>query len=122
MAMANPLLSKSQRELLFTPLFEQTKAELHKLANGDEKVLWALRRKLAKELTYLERDTPAKRTRLKKIKRKDQNNICPVCNKQLPEKNAELDRFDAFLGYTLRNTRLVHHECHINVQKEKKYA
>jgi hypothetical protein len=42
--------------------------------------------------------------------------------KPLPEKGAELDRFEAKLGYTAQNTRLVHHECHIEDQAKKKYA
>jgi hypothetical protein len=120
--MANPRLTEVQRESLFAPLFEQTKAELDRLSNGDAKVLWALRRKLVKELGYLERDTPAKRNKLKKLKRKEQNNICPLCNNVLPDKNAELDRFEASLGYTEENTRLVHHDCHVNEQKKKKYT
>jgi hypothetical protein len=120
--MANPQLTKIQREMLFKPLFGHVKAELERLSSGDEAILWALRRKLAKELTYLERDPPGKRNKLKRIKRKEQNNICPLCKKVLPEKNAELDRFKASLGYTRENTRLVHHECHVAQQEKRKYS
>ena len=120
--MANPLLTESQRKTLFAPLLKKTKAELLKFADGDEQVLWALRRKLAKELSYLERDKPANRKKLKEHKRKEQNNICPLCNLQLPEKYAELDRFDAISGYTAENTRLVHKDCHIKEQQKKKYT
>jgi len=107
--MANPQLTKEQREALFQPLFECVEEELERLSGGDERLLWALRRKLAKELVYLERSTPAARSKLKIQKRMEQKGICPVCNERLPEKNAELDRFEAFHGYTAENTRLVHH-------------
>ena len=85
-------------------------------------MLWALRRKLTKELMYLERSTPAARTKVKMKKWIEQRGICPVCSQLLPEKNAELDRFDAFLGYTAANTRLVHHDCHIAEQAKNRYA
>ena len=120
--MPNPQLTTAQRESLFAPLFRQTKDELERLSGGDLRLLWALRRKLAKELIYLERGTPAARTKLKMKKWIEQKGICPVCSLLLPEKNSELDRSDAFLGYTAENTRLVHHECHIEDQKKKKYA
>lgn len=120
--MPNPQLTASQRESLFAPLFRQTKEELLRLSGGDQRVLWALRRKLAKELMYLERSTPAARTKLKARKWAEQGGVCPVCTQPLPQKNAELDRFEAFLGYTAENTRLVHHDCHIAEQAKKKYA
>jgi hypothetical protein len=47
--------------------------------------------------------------------------MCPVCSKELPLKYAELDRFNASAGYTVDNTRLVHHDCHIKDQAEKSY-
>ena len=120
--MANPQLTPEQRDTLFAPMFLRTKQELERLAGGDSRLLWALRRKLTKELMYLERSTPAARTKLKMKKWIEQRGICPVCSELLPEKNADLDRIEAFLGYTPENTRLVHHECHIQEQKKKKYA
>jgi len=120
--MANPQLTKEQREELFAPLFKRTKEELDRLSDGDGDLLFALRRKLAKDLGYLERGVPMMRVKLKAQKRKEQSGLCAVCGKPLPEKGAELDRFVAKLGYTLENTRLVHHECHIEDQQKKKYA
>jgi hypothetical protein len=120
--MANPQLTKEQREKIFAPLFVKTKAELERLSAGNDDLLFALRRKLAKDLGYLERDGPAKRKQLKRKKRMEQNGLCAICAKPLPEKGAELDRFEAKLGYTPGNTRLVHHECHIEEQEKKKYA
>jgi hypothetical protein len=120
--MPNPQLTSEQRQTLFAPLFLRTKEELERLSGGDPRIQWALRRKLAKELVYLERSTPAARTKLKMKKWIEQKGICPVCLQLLPEKNAELDRVEAFLGYVPENTRLVHHECHISEQAKKKYA
>lgn len=65
--MANPRLTKEQREQLFAPLLERVKADLHKLSEGDARVMWALRRKLAKELVYIERGTPRRRNKLKAL-------------------------------------------------------
>lgn len=120
--MPNPRLTAQQRDELFKPLFENVTAELHRLSNGDPKVLWALRRKLAKELIYLERGRPVDRRKLQNQKFTDQQGLCAICGKPLPERGAELDRFDAFMGYTTANTRLVHHECHVEDQKRKNYA
>jgi hypothetical protein len=120
--MTNPQLSKEQLETLFQPLFKLVKAELERLSGVDEKLLWALRRKLTKQLGYLERGNPTIRNKLKMKKWMQQAGICPICGKLLPEKNAELDRFDAFQGYTAENTRLVHHDCHITEQAKKGYA
>src|SRR5688572_28943761 len=120
--MANHRLSKEQRETLFQPLFERVKAELERLSVGGERLPWAVRRKLARELVYLERSTPAARSKLKFEKRMEQKALCHICNELLPEKNAELDRFEAFQSYTADNTRLVHHECHISEQVMKRYS
>src|SRR5262245_12405899 len=102
--MPNPQLSTDQRTQLYAPLLKLVKNELERLSSGDPKLLWALRRKLTKDLGYLERSTPAFRTKLKMQKWIEQKGICPICSTLLPEKNAELDRFEAFLGYTKENT------------------
>jgi len=120
--MPNPTLTPVQREKLFKPLFAKLLSELEKLSEGDAATLWALRRKLAKELVYQERGTPAYRGKLKDLKREEQGNICPFCGRALPLKGAELDRIEGFLGYTQENTRLVHHKCHIQDQASKKYG
>jgi hypothetical protein len=73
--MANPQLTKQQREDLFAPLFKETKDELERLAAGDADLLFALRRKLAKDLGYLERGVPMMRVKLKAEKRKEQDGI-----------------------------------------------
>jgi hypothetical protein len=120
--MANPLLTKEQRSQLFAPLLERVKDELHTLSGGDARLMWALRRKLAKELVYMERSTPAARNKLKALMWEKQNGNCALCNRLMPQKGSELDRFEAFFGYVESNVRLVHHECHINDQEGKGYA
>ena len=120
--MAGPQLSDDQRKTLFAPLFKRVVADLERASGGDPRILWALRRKLAKELTYLERSTPQKRNILKALKWAAQKGKCTICRKAMPLKNSELDRKDTFLGYVENNVRLVHHECHIADQVKKRYA
>jgi len=120
--MPNPQLTKEQREQIFAPLFERIKADLNLITQGDERLLWALRRKLAKELVYLERSTPAARNRLKAQKWTEQEGLCALCCKQMAMNGSELDRTEAFLGYIPSNVRLVHHDCHIKDQASKGYA
>jgi hypothetical protein len=120
--MANPQLTPEQRKQLFASLFDQVRKELERLSNGDPRLLWALRRKLTKELGYLERGTPAHRAGLKAQKYDEQVAFCAMCGERLPLKDIDLDRIEAYLGYTAENTRLVHHKCHIADQKKKRYA
>ena len=84
--------------------------------------MWALRRKLAKELIYIERSTPAVRNKLKALMWAKQSGICALCSQAMSQKGSELDRTEAYLGYVESNVRLVHHECHINDQAGKGYA
>jgi hypothetical protein len=120
--MTNPRLTKDQREKLFTPLLSHVKDELQQISSGDAQLLWALRRKLTKELGYLERGTPLERTKLKEIKWQAQKGLCALCGEPLPKKNSELDRYEAYLGYREANVRLVHHKCHVKDQEIKKYT
>lgn len=120
--MSNPQLTKEQRALLFAPLFERVRAELEALSEGDARLMWALRRKLAKELVYIERSPPATRNKLKALMWAKQNGNCALCNQPMPKKGSELDRTEAYLGYVESNVRLVHHECHIIDQAGKRYA
>src|SRR5688572_5803230 len=90
----------SQAQLLLGTV----RARLLELANGDPDLLFAYRRKVYKELIYDERDKPMVRRRLKAVKRREQEGICPVCLQPLPEKYCVLDRFVAASGYTAENT------------------
>lgn len=120
--MGNPTLTKEQRHSLFEPLFERVKNELSLASNNDPALLFALRRKLVKELGYLERGTPAHRKRLKSRMWHKQNGLCAICDQHMDEKHSELDRYEAIRGYIETNVRLVHHECHISDQETKGYA
>jgi hypothetical protein len=102
-------------------ILETVRKELERLSGGDAELLFAYRRKVAKELTYDERSGPTQRRKLKKLKRFEQKGLCPICLKELPLKYAELDRIEASAGYTPENTRLVHYECHVAEQAEKGY-
>ncbi len=100
----------------------QTVDALAKLAGEDPELLFALRRRLYTRLMHLERGTPAHRTKLKAEKWKAQGGICAMCDKNMPQKGSELDRFVAWKGYTAENTRLVHHECHVDDQRRKGFT
>lgn len=120
--MANPILSKEQRDRLFAPLFENVKYELARLSEGDPQLLFALRRKLVKELGYLEKGSPAHRKKLKTKMWQKQGGLCAICGNEMPEKGSELDRFEAINGYTEDNVRLVHRKCHVADQESKGYS
>jgi hypothetical protein len=97
-------------------------------AGTDQQFAFALRRYVFKNLSYDERDTPARRTKLKLQKLSDQCGVCAYANcpaphlKMTKEQEPELDRLDAIKGYTPENTVLMHHGCHRLSQKEKRFA
>lgn len=119
--MANRILTEEERQKLFLPLIADVRNRLEALSGGDPDLMWALRRKLYKTLTYDERDNPTNRRILKQVKRAVQKNKCPNCGKELPKKNAVLDRFEAMRGYTEENTRLICPECNVSIQEERGY-
>jgi hypothetical protein len=96
--------------------------QLTKLAAGDHLLLFAYRRKIAKELGYDERGKPGVRKQLKALKWGQQGRKCAHCGEEMPLKNSELDRKDAADGYTEENTELVHHHCHQERQASKGYS
>lgn len=113
-------LTPNEREKT-NALLRQTYKRIEKIAGGDPELVFAIRRRMIVKLTHAERGTPAQRNALKRIKLVEQNGLCPLCDKGLPLRYAELDRFVASSGYTVGNTRLVHHRCHIDDQAKKKY-
>ena len=120
--MTNPQLTSEQREQIFGPLFQKVVRSLEEAAEGDERLLWALRRKLAKELTYLERGSPTHRKALKAVMWERQKRRCSLCSEPLELKGSELDRFEAYRGYVESNVRLVHHDCHVSDQESKRFT
>jgi hypothetical protein len=120
--MANRQLSKVELDNLFAPLLAEVRSRLRALSIGSEELLFALRRKLAKELIYDERGKPTHRKLLKVRLRAEQHGRCVRCQESLPEKNAVLDRIEAMSGYTAENTRLLCPGCDIQQQEERGYA
>jgi len=118
--MSNRRLTEDELALAGS-IIAEIRAKLNALSSGDPELLFALRRKVFKELIYDERSRPVARRRLRNAKHREQAGLCAICNLALPLKNSELDRFVASLGYTEENTRLLHHECHIADQAAKSY-
>jgi rubrerythrin len=94
---------------------------MRELANGDPELLFAYRRKVAKELTYQERGKPMHRRELKARKREEQGELCARCSEPLPNRGAILDRIEAMKGYTPENTRLLCPICDTATQAEREY-
>ena len=84
--MPNRMLTEEERQKLFLPLISDVRNRLEDLSGGDMDLMWALRRKLYKTLTYDERDNPTNRRILKQVKKAIQKNKCAHCGKELPEK------------------------------------
>jgi ribosomal protein L44E len=117
----NRQLTTHELEHLAHPLLNEIRSKLEELNGGDEELLWALRRKVAKELGYDERGKPMLRVALKKMNRREQNNVCALCKEPLPEDGSVLDRLEAMGGYTDKNTRVLCPSCDQNIQKERGY-
>ena len=109
LVIANDLLAKIRTDI-----------ELH--SDGDPDLLFALRRKVAKELVYDERSKPMVRRALKNRMRMIQDGKCPVCCESLPEKYCVLDRLNAADGYVEANVRLICEPCDRQVQQERAYS
>jgi hypothetical protein len=120
--MSGPRLTREQRDKLYRPLHQRVLADLTATGKGAPEILWALRRKLARDLTYMERSTPAARKKLKARMFAKQNGRCALCGKQMIQRGAELDRFNPYDSYVENNVRLVHHDCHIADQECKHYS
>lgn len=103
-------------------LLAEFRSKIATTASGDAALLWALRRKIFKELMQDERGQPMARQALKEAKRLSQNGLCVACQGPLPEKNSVLDRLEAMKGYTLENTRLLCPSCDTRLQAEKVYS
>ena len=117
----NRQLTTDELTVLFQPLMEDVRTRLLELSQGDLDLHWALRRKLAKELSYDERGKPGARKQLKAFKQGEQGGRCAKCREPLPEKGAVLDRLEAMGGYTRENTRLLCPSCDRILQEERGY-
>ena len=118
--MSNPQLDMEQLEQAHA-ILHSVRAQLDEASGGDPKLRFALSRKVQKELSYDERSKPAHRNKIKRERRIEQANLCPICDLELPEKYAVLDRFEAWKGYTFENTQLIHADCDFKQQQSKGY-
>lgn len=64
-------------------IVRDVEARIRALASGDESLTFAYLRKVYKELVYLERDSPAKRKRIKRAGWKAQSGKCAECGEPL---------------------------------------
>ncbi len=102
--------------------------QISEAANQDQRLAFSLNRYVFKNLSYVERGTPVQRTKLKLAKLIEQDgkyaySVCPTPEMPMrKEDEPELDRIDAFHGYTRENTVLVHHQCHRLSQKAKGFS
>ena len=65
-------------------ILAQVRARVTELAAGDQELLFALRRKVYKELIYDERSKPMARRKLKLLKYDEQGGRCAICNERCP--------------------------------------
>jgi len=119
--MSSRRLTDDERAKL-APLLDDVRVKLRELADGDEGLHWALRRRFWNQLQYDERLRPQYRAALKRKKNIEQAGLCNVCKQPLPKSNAVLDRHDAMLGYTMENTQLLCGACDRNKQIKNRYA
>lgn len=120
--MPNRQLTPDELSSLFAPLLRQVRERLEALSGDDPDLLFALRRKLAKQLSYDERGTPMHRRLLKLQKRVAQANRCALCGSELPDKDVILERIEAMCGYAEANTRLLCRPCDYTEQEKRGFA
>jgi ribosomal protein L44E len=119
--MANPRLTNEQLEIA-NDLLADVRKKLKELAGENPELLFAYRRKVAKELGYHERGKPMHRGKIKRAKLVEQNGLCAECAKPMPPSDNILDRAAAIGGYTMENTRLICRPCDTAVQRARGFA
>lgn len=122
--MANRQLTPEELKTVFAPLLDEVRGKLKSLSGGDAGLLFALRRKLFKELSYDERGKPMRRKVLKAAKYAEQSGKCANCGCELEQmgRNAVLDRAEAIKGYVPENVRLLCHTCDRKLQAERNFT
>ena len=103
-------------------LVAEFRARIDEAAGEDERLRFALNRKIYKELTYDERGKPNARQSLKARTAKAQNGQCAICAKPLPEHDTVLDRLAAEKGDVEGNVRVLCRPCDLTIQRERGYA
>ena len=105
-------------------LLDRMRISLKELSGDDPELLFAYRRKLAKELQYDERSKPTQRKSLKRRKLISQDGKCAICGNPLPPAalGSVLDRLNAMDGYTDVNTRLLCRDCDLKTRRERAFT
>jgi hypothetical protein len=117
----NRTLNESELEAART-LLAEFRGRIDAVAGEDERLRFALNRKIYKELTYDERGRPNARQSLKARTAKTQNGLCAKCAKPLPENDTVLDRLAAEKGDVEGNVRVLCRPCDLAIQRERGYA
>jgi len=122
--MPNRTLTAAELAKLARPLLAEIRDKLNGLSGGDSQLLFALRRKIYKELSFDERGTPMKRKLLRAAKFAEQQGKCALCGDALEPmgKNAVLDRAEAMNGYVTQNVRLICTKCDRRNQESRNYS
>lgn len=119
--MPTPKLTSKQLEIA-KDILSRIRGEILKVTGDDQDFLFALRRKIAKELIYDERGKPMHRKKLKEKMWKKQKGACAICKRQLSSNYTVLDRFSAPDGYKEENVQLICEKCDRNIQQNRKYS
>ncbi len=120
-----PTRKLDDQELKLTnALLEEVRHSIERLSGNDLDLRFAIRRKIAKELSYDERGKPAQRKKLKLKLLRLQKGLCAKCNKPLPllARGAVLDRKDAMAGYTVENVTLICRACDDELQESRSFT
>jgi hypothetical protein len=97
------------------------RARLIDLAGDDPFLLFAYRRKIAKELVYDERGKPMFRKVLKACKMGEQEGSARSARNRSQRKTPYLIDLTRVTGYTLENTRLICAGCDLKIQAERRF-
>lgn len=118
--MPNPTLNEEQRDAAMA-IVRDVDARIRALAAGDENLSFAFLREVSKELVYLERDSPAKRKRVKRAVWKAQGEKCAECGNPIQLRYSVADRRDATKGYVAENLEIIDAECDRARQERKRF-
>jgi hypothetical protein len=86
-------------------LLEEVRQSIQRLSGDDSEPQFAIRRKIAKELSYDERGKPTQRKPLPLLAR-----------------GAVLDRQNAMAGYTVENVKLICRACDDELQEARSFT
>ncbi|WP_310497737.1 hypothetical protein [Sandarakinorhabdus sp.] len=103
-------------------LLAEIRARMDGIAGSDERLRFALNRKVYKELSYDERGKPNARISLKARTARAQNDMCAQCRTALSASDTVLDRLVAEKGDVEGNVRVLCRKCDLAIQRERGLA